>query len=78
MEEKNIREYARLMQELGLTGLEVRQDGSLRLEREGQPAPAPAAPQPAAAPEKAEAVKAEKPAKPAAPEKEETKTEDKK
>ena len=41
------------MQELGLTGLEVRQDGSLRLEREGQPAPAPAAPQPAAAPEKA-------------------------
>ena len=53
MEEKNIREYARLMQELGLTGLEVRQDGSLRLEREGQPAPAPAAPQPAAAPEKA-------------------------
>jgi len=44
MEDKNIREYARLMQELGLTGLEIRKDGSLRLERGGQPAGAGAPP----------------------------------
>jgi acetyl-CoA carboxylase biotin carboxyl carrier protein len=43
MDDKNIREYAQLMQELGLTGLEIRKDGSLRLEREGQPVAAPAA-----------------------------------
>jgi len=53
MQDKNIREYARLMQELGLTGLEVRQDGSLRLEREGQPVPVFAASQSAPVPESA-------------------------
>lgn len=34
MDEKDIRKYARLMQEMGLTGLEIRQGGSeIRLER---------------------------------------------
>lgn len=34
MDEKNIRKYAKLMQELGLTGLEIKENGSeLRLER---------------------------------------------
>ena len=34
MDEKNIRKYAKLMQEMGLTGLEIREGGSeIRLER---------------------------------------------
>jgi len=37
MEDKNIRRYAKLMQELGLTGLEINEDGTvLRLERTEQ------------------------------------------
>ena len=41
MDENNIRKYARLMEELGLTGLEINENGcSVRLERnEIQPAP---------------------------------------
>lgn len=36
MEEKDIRKYAKLMQELGLTGLEISENGStVRLERTG-------------------------------------------
>ncbi len=39
MEDNNIRRYAKLMQELGLTGLEINEDGTvLRLERTEQPA----------------------------------------
>ncbi len=41
MDEKNIRKYAKLMQELGLTGLEIKENGSeLRLERMECAAPA--------------------------------------
>ena len=41
MDEKNIRKYAELMQELGLTGLEIKENGSeLRLERVECAAPA--------------------------------------
>ncbi|MEA4972498.1 hypothetical protein SDC9_87129 [bioreactor metagenome] len=37
MEDNNIRRYAKLMQELGLTGLEINEDGTaLRLERTEQ------------------------------------------
>ena len=44
MDEKNIRQYAKLMQELGLTGLEIKENGSeLRLERMERAAPAAAA-----------------------------------
>lgn len=44
MDEKNIRKYAKLMQELGLTGLEIKENGSeLRLERMERAAPAAAA-----------------------------------
>ena len=50
MNEAEIRKYAKLMQELGLTGLEVKENlGVVRLERAGAPAPAspaPAAPAP--------------------------------
>ena len=49
MDEKKIRKYAKLMQEMGLTGLEIREGGSeIRLERMecgasvAVPAPAPA------------------------------------
>lgn len=53
MNEAEIRKYAKLMQELGLTGLEVKENlGVVRLERAGAPAPAspaPAAPAPAPA-----------------------------
>ena len=39
MDEKNIRKYAALMQELGLTGLEIKENGcELRLERMDAPA----------------------------------------
>ena len=42
MDEKSIRKYARLMQEMGLTGLEIREGGSeIRLERMDRAAPAP-------------------------------------
>ncbi len=56
MKETDIRKYAALMQELGLTGLEItQQDQKVRLERTGSaPAvasPIPAAQIPAAAPE---------------------------
>lgn len=46
MKEADIRKYAQLMGELGLTGLEIReQDSVVRLERSyGAAAPAPAAP----------------------------------
>ena len=38
MNEAEIRKYARLMQELGLTGLEVKENlGVVRLERAGPP-----------------------------------------
>lgn len=38
MEDNNIRRYAKLMQELGLTGLEINEDGAvLRLEMTEQP-----------------------------------------
>ena len=41
MNEENIRKYARLMTELGLTGLEITQDNTIvRLERSAAPAPA--------------------------------------
>ena len=44
MDEKNIRKYAKLMQELGLTGLEIKENASeLRLERMERAAPAAAA-----------------------------------
>lgn len=44
MDEKNIRKYAVLMRELGLTGLEIKENGSqLRLERMENAAAAPAA-----------------------------------
>lgn len=47
MNEAEIRKYAKLMQELGLTGLEVKENlGVVRLERAG--APVPASPAPAA------------------------------
>ena len=50
MNEAEIRKYARLMQELGLTGLEVKENlGVVRLERAGAPAAATAGmPEPAA------------------------------
>ncbi len=45
MNEAEIRKYAMLMQELGLTGLEVKENvGVVRLERAGTAAPAAAAP----------------------------------
>lgn len=51
MDEKNIRKYAKLMQELGLTGLEIKEDGvELRLERMECAAPFPV-PMAVAAPE---------------------------
>ena len=41
MNEANIRKYAKLMSELGLTGLEITEDNSVvRLERTAAPAPA--------------------------------------
>ena len=44
MNEAEIRKYARLMQELGLTGLEVKENvGVVRLERAGAAAPAASA-----------------------------------
>ena len=44
MDEKNIRKYAILMQELGLTGMEIKENGcELRLERIDSAAPAPVA-----------------------------------
>ena len=61
MEENNIRKYAKLMEELGLTGLEIGENGcSVRLERnltqltqvmKASPAAAPEYPPPAAADE---------------------------
>lgn len=49
MDDKNIRNYAKLMEELGLTALEIKEDGcQLRLERAGVPVYAPAAAAPAA------------------------------
>ena len=49
MDEKEIRTYARLMEELNLTGLEIESEGSrMRLER--SPAPVQAVAVPAAAP----------------------------
>jgi acetyl-CoA carboxylase biotin carboxyl carrier protein len=46
MDEKQIRSYASLMSELGLSGLEIQENGSkLRLERGCAPAGTPAAPQ---------------------------------
>ena len=56
MNESNIRKYAELMKELGLTALEINEStGNVRLERtpapvSAAPAPAAAAPAPAAAP----------------------------
>ena len=45
MKEADIRKYARLMGELGLTGLEIKdKDSVVRLERTGAPATVPAAP----------------------------------
>ena len=45
MKEADIRKYARLMGELGLTGLEIKdKDSVVRLERSGAPATVPAAP----------------------------------
>ena len=45
MKEADIRKYARLMGELGLTGLEIKdKDSVVRLERTGAPAVVPAAP----------------------------------
>ena len=45
MKEADIRKYARLMGELGLTGLEIKdKDSVFRLERTGAPATVPAAP----------------------------------
>ncbi len=53
MDEKYIRKYAKLMLELGLTGLEIKENGSeLRLERMECAPPLPVPPeQPSAAPE---------------------------
>ncbi len=54
MNEVDIRKYAQLMCELGLTGLEVKEaKGTVRLERTGTPGAAPAAPSVQAAPESA-------------------------
>ena len=62
MNEENIKKYAELMKELGLTGMEITEDGkTLRLERMPAPA-APAAPQTVYVPESAPAA-----ATPAAP-----------
>ena len=45
MKEADIRKYARLMGELGLTGLEIKdKDSVVRLERTGAPATVPAVP----------------------------------
>lgn len=45
MKEADIRKYARLMGELGLTGLEIKdKDSVVRLERTGAPAAVPSAP----------------------------------
>ncbi|MBE6031737.1 MAG: acetyl-CoA carboxylase biotin carboxyl carrier protein [Clostridiales bacterium] len=50
MEEQNIRKYAELMNELGLTGLEFNESGNIvRLERSTAPAKGVYAPEPAAA-----------------------------
>ena len=57
MQPQNIRDYAKLMEELGLTGLEISENGrTVRLERAVATVPAPAAPaaeagNPPAAPE---------------------------
>lgn len=46
MEENNIRKYAKLMRELGLTGLEIKENGStVRLERTERAEPAGKAPE---------------------------------
>ncbi len=59
MEESNIRKYAQLMQELGLTGLEISENGSMvRLERTERVQAA--APQAVAIPEAAVAAPASK------------------
>ena len=51
MDEKSIRKYATLMQELGLTGLEIKENGcELRLERMDAPAAPVAVPVPVAMP----------------------------
>lgn len=57
MKEADIRKYARLMGELGLTGLEIKdKDSVVRLERAGSPAAVPVAvPEPAAPAEPADA-----------------------
>ena len=61
MNEAEIRKYARLMQELGLTGLEVKENlGVVRLERAAAAAPAAAAaetPLPASAPSDAAEIR---------------------
>ena len=44
MNENQIKQYAQLMSELGLTALEIKSDGSVRMER--MPAPVMAAPMP--------------------------------
>ncbi|MBQ9931857.1 MAG: acetyl-CoA carboxylase biotin carboxyl carrier protein [Firmicutes bacterium] len=50
MEEQNIRKYAELMNELGLTGLEFNESGNIvRLERSAAPVKGVYAPEPAAA-----------------------------
>ena len=55
MNEENIKKYAELMKELGLTGMEITEDGkTLRLERMPAP-PAPQAPQTVYVPEGAPA-----------------------
>jgi acetyl-CoA carboxylase biotin carboxyl carrier protein len=56
MEETNIRKYAGLMRELGLTALEITEDGvNVRLEMGGQPAPVVVPVAPAAQPTAAKA-----------------------
>lgn len=59
MNEAEIRKYARLMQELGLTGLEVKENlGVVRLERAAAPAAAAAeTPLPASAPSDAAEIR---------------------
>ncbi len=60
MEETSIRKYAGLMRELGLTALEVSEDGkNVRLEMGQQAAPVVVAPQAAPAAAQASAAKAE-------------------
>lgn len=67
MNENNIRKYAELMKELDLTALEIKEDGSVRLERMPAPMMPPVQMQAAPAPVTAMAVAAPAPQPTTAP-----------